>query len=675
MKLTLNGYDLDLSVRAHRHGHWVALPVEPVPGGYVGRYDGLEATLSLTPAGDDRIDFRLACTSPWLTRLRLRVAVPGMAEPFHLIPGNIHGDNNAAHVRPGEFPVLAIVDQPHAAPRNVAPLWEFRADRASHPVSILSGQQGAVGLFVQPYSDCPDADEGFIRNGVFAELPDAFGVSLGYGNDPLTFHNRTDFTPATADRIRTAETTGTLYVFRGGGRLDAHRIVRAAYDRLREIPDREKSPAEALHALATAFIEVNWSRDVGQYTNRKCVVGPDRKPATPFDPWRAIVEIGWTGGSMMAYPFELAARRFPDLTFPKTGAALLDEICDGFNERSGLINDTAINRSTKRRPEGWNASDINGWWSGYISPTRDNHCAYTNGHAAYYLLRTALVTKAHQPRWIGTAKKVLDTAVELQRADGAFGYIFASTEQRVIDYDGFAGCWFAAALPLLFKRTGDARYLDAAKKAARFYRGFVRGLSAWGAPMDTCRSVDSEGNLAFIRVARLLHEITGNDEHLAMLRDGAHYEYLWRYGFRTRPQAPPLKGSDWNSCGGSITSVSNPHMHPMSVIATDDLRYLARVTGDDYHARRADDGVAWMLNTMELYPHVTGYGRYGVLSERTCPSDALLSERYSDGTPASTWWSYNAWAAACAMEAFAEELLFNPAAAEGSRASGNGKVS
>jgi hypothetical protein len=96
----------------------------------------------------------------------------------------------------------------------------------------------------------------------------------------------------------------------------------------------------------------------------------------------------------------------------------------------------------------------------------------------------------------------------------------------------------------------------------------------------------------------------------------------------------------------------------MSVVATEDLIYLARKTGDDYHRSRADDGIAWLMNTMELYPTITGYGAYGVLSERTCPSDGLLAERYyDDNSPASTWWSFNAWAAASAMEALAERIL------------------
>jgi hypothetical protein len=67
--------------------------------------------------------------------------------------------------------------------------------------------------------------------------------------------------------------------------------------------------------------------------------------------------------------------------------------------------------------------------------------------------------------------------------------------------------------------------------------------------------------------------------------------------------------------------------------------------------------MAWLMNTLEMYPDVVGYGRYGVLSERTCPSDGLLGEvYYDDNSPSSTWWSYNAWAAGSAMEALAEKI-------------------
>jgi hypothetical protein len=654
MRVELNGFAIDLSVLAWRHGHWSALPLMRRDNDATAERDGLRARLSLRPVAD-RIDYEIGFNSDYATRLRLRLSLVGEQDLFHLIPGNIHGDNNAAHVLPGQFPVLCD-DRLHE--RNRAPLWEFRADRASHPVSVLCCGRGAVAVSVAPYSDCSEYDEGFVRNGVFAELPHAFGVSAGYGNDPLTFSDKTVFLPATSHLSHGVAARGSIYAFAGEGRNAAHRVIRAVYQAMRERPTFQRRPREALHALSSAFTEVSYEPGLGQYTNRKCEVPTD----ITLRPWRAIVEIGWTGGSMMAYPFTLAERLLPGFRFPKSPETLLDEIAAGLNPRTGFINDTTINSSTRNIPDGWNTSTINGWWSGFLSSTRDNHCAYTNGQAAYYLLATAEKRRRwklpEKPDWNRVALRVLDRAIELQREDGAFGYIFSGRDGSVVDYDGFAGCWFTAALPLAWQLTDDPRYRAAAERSLGFYHGFVRNLACWGSPMDTCKSIDSEGNLAFLRAAKLMHAQTGDDRFFSMLRDSACYEYLWRYGFRARPECPPLKGSHWNSCGGSITSVSNPHVHPMSVVATSDLEYLARATGDGYHADRAEDGFAWLMNTLELYPDVVGYGRYGLLSERTCPSDGLLSERYRDtDLPASTWWSYNAWAAASAMEGIAERLL------------------
>jgi hypothetical protein len=647
MTIQINGFELELALSAFQPGGWVNLPFAGA-----GKFSnkGIEGTLDVERDGW-RLRYSLAFTSKSLTRIRLTAQLRNECDLFHLIPGNIHGDNNAAHVRPGEFPCLTTA---RPAERNCSRLWEFRADRSSHPVSILCCDRGAVGFSVQPYSDCAEADHGFIRNGVLAALPDSFGISVGYGNDPLTFVEKTSFSAATAHLSHGATASGCIYASPGGGRLSAPRgIVRAVYEQMREVPTYSRSYRDALRALADAFATINWSPELQQYTNRKCQVPVD----TTLRPWRAIVEIGWTGGSMMAYPFQLAEKIFPDLKMPKSSGQIFDEIVGGYNESSGFINDTTLNRFTRNRPDGWNDSQINGWWSGFLPQTRDNHCAYTNAHAAYYLL-SAAAGSASGKAWIDVALRVLNTAMELQRDDGAFGYIFSSTEKKVIDWDGFAGCWFAAALVRAWQVTDRRQYLESAARALKYYRSFVCDLACWGTPMDTFKSVDSEGNLAFIRAARLMHEATGEPIYLAMLAEGANYEYLWRYGFRTRPECPPLKGSSWNSCGGSITSVSNPHIHPMSVVVTEDLYYLARKTGIDYHAKRAEDGIAWLMNTLELYPSVTGYGAYGVLSERTCPSDGLLAERYyDDNSPSSTWWSYNAWAAASAMEAIAERIL------------------
>ncbi|MEM6885014.1 MAG: hypothetical protein AAF571_08275, partial [Verrucomicrobiota bacterium] len=217
--------------------------------------------------------------------------------------------------------------------------------------------------------------------------------------------------------------------------------------------------------------------------------------------------------------------------------------------------------------------------------------------------------------------------------------------------DGFAGCWVVAAFAAAYAYKKHPDYLRAASKGIEFYRKSVLACNAHGTPMDTWKSPDQEGNLAYVKAARLLHQSTGESEFLKMLEEGAHYEYLWRYGFKTVPDCPPLNQCKWNACGGSVTSVSNPHVHPMGLIITEDLFYLGTQSGNEYHRERAEDGLAWAMQCMELYPDMAGYGRYGVLTERFCPSDGLLTEAYLDGGPSSLWFSYNGWAAANVLEA------------------------
>ena len=118
---------------------------------------------------------------------------------------------------------------------------------------MLCTDTGAVANSVDPYSPSDEAEDGFLRNGVFAALPDAFGVSLGYGNDPLTFVEKTHFVPATADLSHGAGTRGVIYAVRGNGRQAAHTIIRAMYEQSRELPTYTRTYEEALRALADSF--------------------------------------------------------------------------------------------------------------------------------------------------------------------------------------------------------------------------------------------------------------------------------------------------------------------------------------------------------------------------------------------------------------------------------------
>lgn len=650
-------HSITLRLRASgENGAWRDVPLQSSgENQFSFEGDGLSGSLAWTSVNQERSDYELAFTSDEPVRLRFDFAVQDEARGFHLIPSCMFGDNNHELVRPNEFPTLHEAVEGNEA---AAPLWEFRADRAACPVSMLCTEAGVLGLSIDPYSDDETTADGFIRNGLYSALPNDGGVSLGYGNDPLTYVNKIKFCEPTAHRSLGAKATGSFYWLAGADRSGAHRIVRDLYERMHERPKHQRSREEAVRALAEGLIEPNWSEEFGNYTNMAC-----RVPTNPvLKAWRPVSEIGWTGGGVLAYPMLMAQARMPDLVFPKTAEQILDEIIGTWNERSGFFNDVVGPSLVGVPGEGGEikAGELNGWWSGFMPHTMNRHTAYTNGHATYYLMKCSrLVRRAggDPTAWEDAALNVCDTVIEMQRPDGAFGYLFNPDRRKVADWEGFAGCWFAAALPIAYAMTKDEYYLKAARRALRYYGYGVANLNCYGTPMDTYKSVDQEGILAFVQATRLMHEVTGEEEWLNYLQVGADYELLWRYAYKARPEYAPLKGTDWNSCGGSVTSVSNPHIHPMGLVITEPLLYLADQLGDEYYRDRAEDGVAWALQTLELYPEVSGYGSYGVMTERYCPSDGLTIETFEDtGEPASMWWSYNAWAAANVLEGLLDTM-------------------
>ena len=598
-------------------------------------------------------DYRMRAAVDFDTRVHLEAALDGEEEAYHVIPCTIFGDGNIDHVKPGELPSLT---EKYPGMRLCAPCWELRADRAAVPVSMMSLGEVTAGISVAPYSEEgsgiePQAAGRWVHNGVYASLPRTIGVSLGYRNRHCTFVDKGNAGESTWENVRSASAGGHIYLLTGQGRMDMHRIVRSEYERLHERPLYTKTLEEAGRAIVDACVCLNWNENWQAYTDMSCC--PPEK--TGLKAWRPVCEIGWTGIAELACPFIMAEKLLglPKQTWgrAKDGWQLFDEIAGAYNEKSGLLNDLV-------RPIDESGSLVNGWW-GWYGIARDCHCAYNNGKAVFELLKTISFLsergEAYPERWLEVSQKVLDTICALQRGDGSYGYTYSNTQRRVLDWDGFAGCWFLPSMVYAYRLTGKEAYLASAEKAQQFYSGYVRALNCYGTPMDTWKAVDEEGNLAFVKGCRLLHETTGKEQYLSDLEAGALYEYLWRYAYKTRPENAPLKDG-WNACGGSVTSISNPHIHPMGVLIDDDLCYLGEKTGDRYHLMRACDGTAWAMQNLELYPEKSGYGRYGITSERFCPSDGLVTERYSDGRPYSSWFTFNLWATANVLEALMDEI-------------------
>ena len=645
-----------LGVGLWLNGRWEHLPLESAGDGFEGAADTTRVRLSLTPT-DVGGDYTLELSGDRPTRVRLGLVVDALIEPYHILPAVVFGDNNLVMTGPDRFPTLTAAPGDHP---NHAPYWEFRADRCAAPVSIVAFDGGVAGVSVEPYCDDPAGRvaepaaeiggvESFVRNGVFAALPEALGepaatapacgVTLGYRNTPLTYNAKSNYSDPTMQMLAGGTARGRIFVDKADDRLAVHAIIRALYADLRQTPTAAIDRDEAMRRLTRAMVTVGWSDE-----GRNCTDMMIDQATWQLEPFRTNDEIAWTGGSQTALPLLVSGHRGGDQQVVDKATLILDRIAEPatINPASGWLFDIAGDMLGR---------NVGGWWAGNAG---HHHFAYTNGEAAAYLLHAYRYARdamdVEHPTWLSTPLKVLERAMTIQQDDGNFGYAYSTETGEMVDPHGFAGCWFAAALAHAHVITGEKRYLDAAARAMAFYDRSVRDLHCWGTPMDTFKAVDQEGVLAFVRAARLLHETTGDATYLAMLERGAEYEYLFRFAFRSRPQAPPLRGSSWNSCGGSITSTSNPHIHPMGILITEDLLYLAEQTGDAYHRDRGEDGLNWSVNCVGLYPDEVGYGSAGVLTERFCPSDGLLKERYPDGTPASVWWSYHPWGAANALE-------------------------
>jgi hypothetical protein len=139
-----------------------------------------------------------------------------------------------------------------------------------------------------------------------------------------------------------------------------------------------------------------------------------------------------------------------------------------------------------------------------------------------------------------------------------------------------------------------------------------------------------------------------------MLVRGLEYEFSWRFAYNVVSELEPLRSWGWCSTGGSVTSVNNPHVHPMGSAILADIAYAAQKTGDPYFADRLEDALRWTLTVYLAHDGCYDWGRRGMVNERFCHTDALLNERYPDGTPANTWFCAHSWASGAVLEGLTE---------------------
>lgn len=576
--------------------------------------------------------------------------------PKFFMPGYIYNRNTADMPSSGRkaFPRIKLGG-------NRLPESEYfmtRSDRLAEPVSLIFNEGEVLGISAEPCVMNPATGDFIGYNGFSCNINDdglaSVGYTIGYENAPWLFvqtatvKERVPVQNDNSIKLKSGDEYSfllTVYHYEGEDERSVYKAIEDVYWQYHQKPRKiEGMNAEkAVGMLEAAIRDYAWLEDEKIYSGFVY----DRPDGFGYN---RIPSITWTNGLAVAVPMLMAANILNDEKARLQSLTLINEIITKFyNPKSGFLYESVEDG----RPT------VRGWW--YNGMHSGGHSSYLNGQAIYYILKAFDNEKqrrgiVHQD-WLDFSRKIVEKMNSTINAD--FEYPFAMSEKTGVglEYDSMGGSWFLAASAMYELQSRDRFWLNQLLKSEDYYySNFVKKVECYGGPLDTDKAVDSEGILSYIRAARILHEITGNEYLLEHLRDALYYEFTFKLGYNTHITVRPLSEIGWSSCGGSITSVANPHIHPMSSTVIDEMRYYLAFCDDKYMASRLEDTIGWSLQTFNTKDKEYGYGRIGWMSERYCFCQGLLTEKYPDGELASTWFALMPWASASLIEGLVNEI-------------------
>ncbi len=544
-----------------------------------------------------------------------------------------------------------------------SPYWMVRADRLSHPVSMMYTEGRILGISGSPFlilkTDkteiwSPDNQEKFSRfNGFSCSLENgsSIGYTLGYENAPVNYIDgivlkERDFRTRNCIRIGQNEKLSFpvyLYDFDSKDERDISKVIADVYNRYHQEPRLGVNAKEAAEDISTAIYEDSYMEEIRNYATMVSVE-ENRVKKLPH------TSISWTGGVEIATPLLMAALRLGREDMRSQALECIQNIVDNsINNQSGLPFDAFMDGK-------WTTE---GWWGERL--TQRGHSSYLVGQAIYYILKgynyEAEIKGIQHLDWLNFAERVMERIVQTTNQEGEYPHIWSEVNGEGIEYDSFSGCWCLASLAYLARIKKDASLLSLCKKGEfHYYNKYVKLMECYGTPHDTYKAVDSEGILSYIKLVRILHEETGDEKYLEHLRNGLEYEFSFKFCYNVPIQTPPLSKIGWSSSGGSVTSTANHHIHPMSNSVVDEILYYFQKTGDFYFHQRLKDTIAWGLQSHNTQDGEYDFGKKGWMSERFCYSEGFLMEQYPDGSPSSTWFYFLPWGASNILEGLCGDI-------------------
>lgn len=583
----------------------------------------------------------------------IRIGMPvGSSSARFYLPGFMYGTNR------GEAPLKTDSLTPRLRldeefPAN--PWWMVRGDRLSHPCALGYADGRMRGVSASPYYLYKDGEvtEWYPgKTGDFLQYA-GFGCSLergevwytlGYENAPYLFtdSHKYDASGPLSDNCIKLNKDGriafTLHCFdyEAADERGIHQALIRVYDLFHEEPRKCRTPIETIKDISTAIARDAWIADKHTYSGFVF----DKPEGYEY---RILPSISWTNGLSATVPMLMSAHTLGDELMRAQALDSISHIVStSINPANGLPFTAEVDGVWGNR----------GWW--YDKQPVPGHAAYLVGQSVYLLLMAYEREREEgvvHPDWLGFAGNVIAVTEQSRNSDGEYPYVLSDRTGAGLSYDSFSGAWCMAAAAFYSRITGESKYIEGLLKSETWYHEtYICHEECYGGPLDIDKNIDSEGILSFIRAVRYLHEITGEEILLDHMRDALYYEFTFKFCYNSPIKVPPLSKVGWSSSGGSITSVTNPHIHPMSSSVIGEMEYYLGVRDDEYIASRLNDTILWSCQCHNTYDREYDYGKTGWMSERFCHSQGLLTEHYPDGCVASTWFALMPWACGSILE-------------------------
>lgn len=193
-----------------------------------------------------------------------------------------------------------------------------------------------------------------------------------------------------------------------------------------------------------------------------------------------------------------------------------------------------------------------------------------------------------KPDWLKAADGVAEFLVSHYSPDYGFGKSWNVKTGECLDRQGTIGAYVIPGLISLFHSDGEIRWLEAARRACRFYRD--RDLAAFectAGALDTY-CIDKEPGGPLLAGSLALFEIDGTDEWLACAKMAGWYfcSWMFHHDIIARPDSDFVKYG-YRTRGGTSVSVQHHHIDPWGALVVPQMIRLWKITGDEHWRLRA----------------------------------------------------------------------------------------